>query len=260
MTTTAHTRALLGVLPLTAWVLGAAGQYHEALSGPQAFVGAGATVSGALAVLVVVALAVHEAMGIVRRRAARDNDEVTPTVVEDDPETVTGHPLYRTFRRSVAVVIAYAAAEVALFHLPRWRGQVRPEDASEHLVALLSGTTGGGIPFVAMGLAVGWATTGFHAGFAWFAATERWRPRVLPGPRRLVAIGCGSVALVVYGVGLHGLVHLANGTRVGGPPPAPAARGLCTNLAGENQSSAASPARSSSGLPPASSSTPFGSP
>lgn len=166
-----------------------------------------------LSVIVLGALAFHGGYGIVLASRKGDNARTDPRT----PDTIREHPLYGAYRRSSFGVLAFIALHFVTVHLPRFRGHVAPTDDYDQLVQLLSSTTGG-IPLWAMTYSVGWALTAFHAGFGWFAAAERWSPRVLPGPRRAMALFCALVAGVVWFVGFHAVLHLSNGTRWWGEP------------------------------------------
>lgn len=215
---------MTGLVPLTAWLLWELWRYQQALVSPEALAEAtpGGPLGAVLAALVLGALAFHGGYGILLASRRGDNAKADPAT----PDTIREHPLYPVYRRSAFVVLAFSLVHLALVHLPQWRGDVAPADAYDHLVQLLSSTQNG-IPLWAMVFALGWAVTAFHVGFGWFAAAERWSPRVLPGPRRMVAVACALAAALVYVVGLHAILHFSNGTRWWGVAESPT-RGRCS--------------------------------
>ncbi len=215
---------MTGLVPLTAWLLWELWRYQQALVGPEAFAAArpDGPLGSVLTALVLGALAFHGGYGILLASRKGNNAKADPAT----PDTIREHPLYPVYRRSAFLVLAFTLLHWARVHLPQWRGEVAPADSYDHLVQLLSSTRSG-IPLWAMVFALGWAVTCFHVGFGWFAAAERWSPRVLPGPRRMVAIACGLLAAVVYVVGLHAILHFSNGTRWWGIAESPS-RGRCS--------------------------------
>jgi len=216
--------AVTGLVPLTAWLLWELWRYQQALVSPEALAAAtpDGALGGVLTVSVLGALAFHGGYGIVLASRRGDNAKADRAT----PDTIREHPLYPIYRRSSFLVLAFVLLHLVMVHAPRWRGEVAAIDSYDHLVQLLSATQRG-IPVWAMVFSLGWAVTAFHVGFGWFAATERWRPRVLPGPRRMVALTCALAAAGIYVVGLHAILHFSNGTRWWSEAETPT-RGRCS--------------------------------
>jgi succinate dehydrogenase/fumarate reductase cytochrome b subunit (b558 family) len=205
--------SLSGIVPVGVFMLAELWTYAKALGGPEQFRAAlGQRWSLGWQLLILVPLAYHAAYGLVLAFRTRP--------------TVGRYPYSRNWTYTLQRVTGVLALVFLVWHLgtvwlPAQRG-LGPAELHPLLVARLSSTGGGGVPWTALGYALGLGACAFHLGVGVETFAIRWG--LAPGRRARTAWGAAGALVGLSTLALGGVTvfWLATGERViGEAVPAP---------------------------------------
>jgi succinate dehydrogenase/fumarate reductase cytochrome b subunit (b558 family) len=211
--------SLTGLVPVAVFMLAELWTYAKALDGPDALAAAlerRAGLGWQLAVLV--PLAYHAAFGLVLALRTRYSVRRYPS---------SRNWTYTLQRVTGILAFAFIAWHMGRFWLPLQRGTLGPAEVHPRLVEALSSTGAGGVPWTALGYALGLGACAFHLGVGVETFAIRWG--LAPSRRAQTIAGIGGVLVGLGTLALGGvtLVYLATGHRLVGEPPAPRPQSSC---------------------------------